>query len=613
MDLHTVETVVIGLAIIAFITYRLSQWQSVRPSRLMRMPLILGVVGVISLAGSGEQLLHTLTVLDIALLGAELTIGVVAGWLIGRLTEIRTFADGTKSKLVPAGIAVWLGFIAVRIGFGVAAAMLGASLAAMPGMTLIVIAVIKGVQGSDGAQPSGPAPGCGATADVRRQLALSVDSVPARTRAAAQGRRRLRAAPPRRIAAMSWTDAIEDRWGGRNGTIRLALRLIGLGFFGYLLITSGAFTGPLWVAVGTGAAIAISLALLAMRAWRPFDRWALVLTTALMALGVVLNPSIDYLGSVFFVIGGIILVGQPEVPVRLGVSITAVLSIGLVVRAVLANPEWTVLLSTLFGAVAVVLFGANRRQRVLRLRETARVTELEQRSRIARDLHDVLAHSLGGLVVQLDAAGAELETGQTAEAATRIVVSRQLAVEGLREARTAVEELRTGAERVFADDPTDLVDALERVVRGPVGLQLGCRAGRGRRPASGQRGCRPRADHHDPRGPDQCQQARSGCPGVGHRDLRADGPPAGDRERARRTARAAADELAGTGGGAGLAGCRERMSNVGGRLDAGREGQRWVVSARVSDAGSTRPRARRRTRWATPPLDRLRSDGELRR
>ena len=146
MDLHTVETVVIGLAIIAFITYRLSQWQSVRPSKLMRMPLILGVVGVISLAGSGEQLLHT-TVLDIALLGAELTIGVFAGWLIGRLTEIRTFADGTKSKLVPAGIAVWLGFVAVRIGFGVAAAMLGASLAAMPGMTLIVIAVIKGVQG----------------------------------------------------------------------------------------------------------------------------------------------------------------------------------------------------------------------------------------------------------------------------------------------------------------------------------------------------------------------------------------------------------------------------------------------------------------------------------
>jgi hypothetical protein len=148
MDLHTVETVVIGLAIIAFITYRLSQWQSVRPSRLLRMPLILAVLGVISLAGSSQQLLHWHpAVLDLAILGAELTIGVVAGWLIGRLTEIRTFADGTKSKLVPVGIAVWLGFIAIRIGFGVAASMLGASLAALPGLTLIVLAVVKGVQG----------------------------------------------------------------------------------------------------------------------------------------------------------------------------------------------------------------------------------------------------------------------------------------------------------------------------------------------------------------------------------------------------------------------------------------------------------------------------------
>ncbi len=384
---------------------------------------------------------------------------------------------------------------------------------------------------------------------------------------------------------MSWTDAIEDRWGGRSGTIRLALRLIGLGFFGYLLITSGAFTGPLWVAVGTGAAIAIALVLLLMRAWRPFDRWALVLTTALMALGVVLNPSIDYLGSVFFVIGGIILVGQPEVPVRLGVSITAVLSIGLVIRAVAANSEWTVLLSTLFGAVAVVLFGANRRQRVLRLRETARATELEQRSRIAADLHDVLAHSLGGLVVQLDAASAELEKGQTAEAATRILLSRQLAVDGLREARTAVEELRTGAERVVADAPTDLVDAVERVVRGPVGLQLAAELDvvGDPRPVSAAT-----AHALTTTTREALTNATKHAPGAAvsvtlifaPMNLRLEivnGLVALD---------GGAAELAETGGGSGLAGCRERLRSVGGRLEAGPEGQRWVVSAQCPTPAS---------------------------
>src|SRR3954454_7371542 len=99
---------------------------------------------------------------------------------------------------------------------------------------------------------------------------------------------------------MSWTEVIEDRWDGRNGTVRLALRLLGLAFLAYLLVRTGAFAGPLWIAIGTGAAIGISLALLLIRAWRPFDRLALALTTALMALGVVLNPSIDNLGSLFF-------------------------------------------------------------------------------------------------------------------------------------------------------------------------------------------------------------------------------------------------------------------------------------------------------------------------
>src|SRR5690242_3830472 len=121
---------------------------------------------------------------------------------------------------------------------------------------------------------------------------------------------------PRRIAAMSWTDAIEDRWGGRQGTFRLAVRLVGIGLFGYLLFRSGALGGPLWVAIGTGLAIGLTGLLLVLRSWRPFDRVTIVLTAALMVLGIVLNPSIDGLGSVFFVIGGLVLVGQPEVPIR---------------------------------------------------------------------------------------------------------------------------------------------------------------------------------------------------------------------------------------------------------------------------------------------------------
>ncbi len=148
MSPHNLETIVIGLAIVALVTYRLSQWQSVRPSRLFRMPLILAALGLLSLAGSGRQLTRWHPgVPDLAIVTSELAIGIMVGWLIGRLTVIRTFADGTRSKLLPGGIAVWLVFVALRIGFGIAASMMGASVAALPGITLIVIAVIKAVQG----------------------------------------------------------------------------------------------------------------------------------------------------------------------------------------------------------------------------------------------------------------------------------------------------------------------------------------------------------------------------------------------------------------------------------------------------------------------------------
>lgn len=377
---------------------------------------------------------------------------------------------------------------------------------------------------------------------------------------------------------MSWTDAIQDRWGGRRGTVGLLARFGGLVVLGYALATSGAFTGPRWVAVGSVVALVLSLVLLLLRTWRPFDRLALVLTVALMVLGIALNPSIDYLGTILFVIGGIIVVGQPEVPARLGVAITAVLSVGLVGRAVIANPEWTVLLSNLFGAGAVILFGANRRQRVLRLRETARVIALEDRNRIARDLHDVLAHSLGGLVVQLDAADAELENGRAEEAAARIRTSRQLAVDGLREARAAVAQLRAGAGPLVDDGPADLVDAVRAVLRGPMGLQLGADldvVGETRSVtaeiaeafAAVAREGLTNVNKHAPEAPVAATLVFS--PVTARLEI----------VNGLSTPGAAAGDLAASGGGAGLPGLRERLEAVGGRLESGAEGRRWILAA----------------------------------
>jgi signal transduction histidine kinase len=75
--------------------------------------------------------------------------------------------------------------------------------------------------------------------------------------------------------------------------------------------------------------------------------------------------------------------------------------------------------------------------------EQAHAAALAERGRIARDVHDVLAHSLSGLAIQLEAADALLTNGADVERAhTMVIRSRRLARDGLSEVRRAVAALR---------------------------------------------------------------------------------------------------------------------------------------------------------------------------
>ena len=77
---------------------------------------------------------------------------------------------------------------------------------------------------------------------------------------------------------------------------------------------------------------------------------------------------------------------------------------------------------------------------------TRRAAALDERTRIARDIHDVLAHALGGLTVQLQAAELLLqERGDVEGALQRIRGCQRTAREGLVEARRAVAALRSDA------------------------------------------------------------------------------------------------------------------------------------------------------------------------
>jgi signal transduction histidine kinase len=117
-----------------------------------------------------------------------------------------------------------------------------------------------------------------------------------------------------------------------------------------------------------------------------------------------------------------------------------------------------------YGSLLIGMYGlgVGRRSYILRaesaeqlVRETERANHeqahaaaLAERSRIAREIHDVLAHSLAALTVQLEAADALLDSGnETAveRAHAYVQKSRRIAREGLVETRRAIAALREDA------------------------------------------------------------------------------------------------------------------------------------------------------------------------
>jgi signal transduction histidine kinase len=89
---------------------------------------------------------------------------------------------------------------------------------------------------------------------------------------------------------------------------------------------------------------------------------------------------------------------------------------------------------------AVALVAQTERTRA----EEQRAATLDERARIAREIHDLLAHSLGALGIQLEAAHALLTDARDIDRAIPLLdQSRRLAASGLEETRRAIEALRT--------------------------------------------------------------------------------------------------------------------------------------------------------------------------
>lgn len=236
------------------------------------------------------------------------------------------------------------------------------------------------------------------------------------------------------------------------------LNALGIAIVAFFFVRNGVLLGlPTWVWV---------LGSVALAGWvlREFGRSPRLVTVAgvvMIAAGSVTVVPTDSLMIVPVIVGIVLIGANLRVPVW-AASVAALAAI--VVVAVTATTEHASLqfvIGTSGGMLLGVLIGFSRRQfRVAA--ERAREAEREQqraqlladRSRAARDIHDVLAHSLGGLVLQLDAVEALLEAGRVEDATKRAGEARTLAADGLAEARRAVHALREDTDPAPATSTT---------------------------------------------------------------------------------------------------------------------------------------------------------------
>ncbi len=317
--------------------------------------------------------------------------------------------------------------------------------------------------------------------------------------------------------------------------------------------------------------------------------------------------------------GGLLVAASPKAPgsafafvavatagfrlkIREAQAVTAVALFGLALGVLLYDQAAVEVLAYGLGFIASLLAGVNSRQAVDRAEEAElllaqvqrsreeqlRAARLEESARIAREIHDVLAHTLAGLTIQLEATSSLVEGGaERPEVLERLRRAHALAREGLEETRRAVGVLRSEGLAV-AETLEGLLAEYRSSSPGAAGsLTL--------------EGAPPRLE-----GPaalavvrvaqEALTNVRKHAPGASVQvGLEVDVEHSGAivlwvcDDGPRTGAGLGAETLAASGGGYGLTGMRERAQILGGTLRAGPEGEGWRVELRLPLVGAELP------------------------
>lgn len=352
-----------------------------------------------------------------------------------------------------------------------------------------------------------------------------------------------------------------------------AVRLLVLG-----MLLWGAFTGDHvrgWALAGGVVGILVT-GVLAWAFWRTtlaHRLWpSLALIAALLGLAIG-GQAAGFTVPALVVWCGCAISSLERLPIAVALPVT---SVSLATFAAVNNDVW---LTTAVTTAGLGLAGYTLRldaeargnaQRLLTQERMARAAEAEsaalaERARIAREIHDVLAHSLSAQLVHLEAARLLIERGADRETILdRVVAARGMARDGLAETRQALSALR--------GEMTPLEDFLTEIVGTTGGAEVTVTGDRRQLPAEASQAVRRVAQ-------EALTNVRKHAPGAKVR-LRLD---YGEHEVTLdvRDSGSSPGELTGAGGGYGLLGMRERAELLGGSLRAGPDEEGFVVTLKV--------------------------------
>jgi len=164
MNTSTLLNILLGIAVLVWIGYRQLNWTAVAPDRMLRMPAILVVIGVVLLSRDSAGI-HV-TGPDLAVLAAEAVISGALGAVMGLLAHFRVMSEASRSAFVARsagrrgsatvptletrngwfGMALWAVLIAARIGGEIWAHSVNSQLLMSTGVILLTVAINRGVR-----------------------------------------------------------------------------------------------------------------------------------------------------------------------------------------------------------------------------------------------------------------------------------------------------------------------------------------------------------------------------------------------------------------------------------------------------------------------------------